>query len=218
MSNSSLVIFTPLFQCGWPPWCWRIFASLPPRARQRLLLGTLITERDGLPSSLKRANQERRFVESKYTSTTSPSLNFPIEIGQQSNTGRKKDYSNRMCGKHAAPTCLLLSNWKSQSVVLPSKFNSKHFNLTRYQTAGHATWKVGGQHTMDDWTCHLRQCANILCRTNSRRMLSKVTPTATCFNGTPTFGKHGLTLTDKISKKIGTRKGILIIPNDRRQL
>ena len=61
---------------------------------------------------------------------------------------------------------------------------------------------------MDDWTCHLRQCANILRRTNSRRMLFKVTPTATCFNGTPTFGKHGLTLTDKISKKIGTRKGM----------
>ena len=122
-----------------------------------------------------------------------------------------------MCGKHAAPIFLLLSNWKSQSVVLPSKFSSKHFNLTRYQTAGHATWKVGGQHTMDDWTCHLRQCANILCRTNSRRMLSKVIPTATCFNGTPTYGNHGLTLTVKISKRIGIRKDTLIIPNDRTQ-
>ena len=69
-----------------------------------------------------------------------------------------------------------------------------------------ATWKVGGQHTMDDWTCHLRHCANILCRTNSRRTLSKVTPTAICFNGIPTFGIHGLKLKDKISKKIGTRK------------
>ena len=111
----------------------------------------------------------------------------------------------------------LLSNWKSQSVVLPSKFSSKHFNLTRYQTAGHATWKVGGQHTMDDWTCHLRQCANIWCRTNSRRMLSKVIPTATCFNGTPTYGNYGLTLTVKISKRIGIRKDTLILPNNRRQ-
>ena len=43
MSNSSLVIFTPLFQCGWHPWCWRIFASLLLRARQCLLWGNLIT-------------------------------------------------------------------------------------------------------------------------------------------------------------------------------
>ena len=117
----------------------------------------------------------------------------------------------------AAPICRLLLNWKFPSVVLPSKSNSKHFNLTRYQTAGHATWKVGGQHTMDNWTCHLRHCANISCRTNSRRTLSKATPTAICFNGMPTFGIHGLKWKDKISKKIGTRKAILTIPNDRRQ-
>ena len=55
-------------------------------------LGQLDDREDGLPSSPKKANQKRRFVESKYTLTTSPSLNFPIEIGQQSNTRRKKDY------------------------------------------------------------------------------------------------------------------------------
>ena len=33
---------------------------------------------------------------------------FPnIGIGQQSSTGLKKDFWNRMCGKHGAPTCLL---------------------------------------------------------------------------------------------------------------
>ena len=120
-------------------------------------------------------------------------------------------------GKHAAPICRLLLNWKFLSVVLPSKYNSKHFNLTRYQTAGHATWKLGGQHTMVDWTCHLRHCANILCKTNSRRTLFKATPTAIFFNGIPTFGIHGLKWKNKISKKIGTRKAILTIPNDRRQ-
>ena len=217
MSNSSLVTFTPLFQCGWPPWCWRIFASLPPRARQCLLLGNLTTARDGLPSSLKRANQERHFVESKYTSTTSPSLNFPIEIGQQLNTGPRKDYEAgcvESTPHQSFSYCQI--GYPNQWYCHPNS-NSKHFNLTRYQTAGHATWKVGGQHTMDDWTCHLRQCANILCRTNSRRMLSKVTPKATCFNGTPTFGKPGVTLTVKISKRIGIRKDTLIIPNDRTQ-
>ena len=96
-----------------------------PRARQSPL-GQVDYREDGLPSFPKKVNQERRFVESKSTLTTS-SLPQPI--------------------------CLLLSNWKSQSVVLPSKFNNKHCNLTRYQTAGHATWKVGAQHTMDDWTC-----------------------------------------------------------------
>ena len=48
--------------------------------------------REGWFAIIPRANQERRFVESKYTSTTSPSLNFPIEIGQQLNTGPRKDY------------------------------------------------------------------------------------------------------------------------------
>ena len=51
MSNSSWVIFTPLFQYGWPPWCWGIFALLLPRAHQYLLLDNLITGKDGLPSS-----------------------------------------------------------------------------------------------------------------------------------------------------------------------
>ena len=55
------------------------FRLIAAQTRQCLLLGNLTTARDGLPSSLKRANQERRFVESKYTSTTSPLLNFPIE-------------------------------------------------------------------------------------------------------------------------------------------
>ena len=148
MSNSSWAIFTPLFQYGWPPWCWGIFALLLPRAHQYLLLDNSITGKDGLPSSPERANLGRLFVDSKYTSMTSPSLNFPIEIGQQSNTGRKEDSWNQMYGRRAAQICLLLSNWRSQSVGLLSKFNSKHCNLTKYQTAGRATWRVGGQPTM----------------------------------------------------------------------
>ena len=87
-----------------------------------------------------------------------------------------------------------------------------------FQTAGHAIWKAGGPHTMDDRTCHLKPCANILSRTNLLQMLSKGTQTVIYFDGIPTFGIHGQILKDKISKKIGTRKATSIIPNDPKKL
>ena len=48
-------------------------------------------------------------------------------------------------------------------------------------------------------------------------MLSKETPKAICFNGTPIFGRHGLSLKDITSKRIGTRKDTSITPSDRKQ-
>ena len=203
-----------LYPFGWLPQCSGIFASLQHKAHLCLFLVNLNIEKDGLLLSLKKENQAKHSAEFKHISRTSLWQNSLTVIGRQLNTGLKEVFWSLMFGKHGVPTCLSQSMLKFQSVEQPSKYSNKHSNSTTYLTAGHVTWKVVGQLTMEDWTWHLRPCASTWYRTNLHQMHSKVTRIVTCFNGIRMFGVHGPKVTDIISKKIGTKRATSTIPKD----